>query len=313
MKTPCFLIVALMASVGPGLFAAKDSVVVSVRSQLDPDYRRAKLEDGSYKPETYVLVNGGAYPGTVRDSDIEKVPYPLLAGVVAQRLASKNYFFARKSAEADLMLVIHWGTTIPFSDGVSVDTMLSAAQALNNLELAKGPSQTLANAMLVGAAPPRIVPLPEEEAADAAMQRLIMDDRFRDSMNLRNARLLGYLDEMNARDDISRWAGAGSTYDDLKADIEDARYYIVIGAYDFQAAIKEKKKVLRWVTRISIAAQGNDFDERFAAMIDTAAKHFGQDSDGLKRRYLPEGRVDLGELKFIGAVADPKQPAESGR
>ena len=308
MKMKLVVLALIAAGAGSSLLAARNSVTVSVRSQTDPSYRREKLSDGSWKPETYVLADAKAFPGTVRDGDIEKVPYPTLAGVIAQNLAAQNYFLSKTAAEADLLLVIHWGTTIPFND-MSLDTNINlVAQALSSLKAAQAPRPTIATQIMGGAT---IAPFrPEEEEPDAmtaAVFHLNSEYRYRDMLNARNAKLLGYLDEINDRDTPARWAGAGTAFDDLISDIEEARYYIVIGAYDLQEARKSGRKVLKWVTRISMAQQGNEFDEKFAAMLATAKPYFGRDSDGLRRKYRPDARVDLGELKFLGEADVPDQ------
>ena len=74
-------------------------------------------------------------------------------------------------------------------------------------------------------------------------------------------------------------------------------------AYDFQKIWKQKKRELLWETRFSIRQRGHDFDQQLTAMAQQASKYFGKDSHGLVRENLPEGRVELGELKTLGTVA----------
>ena len=127
-----------------------------------------------------------------------------------------------------------------------------------------------------------------------------------------NARLLGYSKEINYRDNPSRFAGAGSYYDDLWSDIEEARYYVVVSAYDFHAATHGGKRKLLWATRVSIRAQGNRFDERLKAMLANAGAHFGQETHDLIRQYQT-GSVRMDDLKFISVTpesTDSAKPAE---
>lgn len=86
-------------------------------------------------------------------------------------------------------------------------------------------------------------------------------------------------------------------------DIEHERYYVIIGAYDMQAVLKGRQRLL-WSTRVSIRAQGNRFDEWLPAMFANAANHFGEESGRLIRRYQRAARVELGELKSLGIVDD---------
>jgi hypothetical protein len=136
-----------------------------------------------------------------------------------------------------------------------------------------------------------------------------MANHDRDRANLGNAKILGYLDEINDRRTIPPWADVGDMARELQSDVEEERYYIVVRAYDFKALQRDGKQVVRWVTRISIGAQGHGFDERLAQMVAAAAGSFGQ-KQGLKRRYYGDPRVDLGEVEYLG-VASPAKPAEA--
>jgi len=304
MKT-LFRWMAMMVLVcGQEVLAKNESFVVAVRSQAAKNYERAKAADGSPRRETYVLVNGGLFPGTARDASFDRVSYPDLAGIVAQQLARQNYFLSRTAQEADLLLVLHWGTTAPFGDASMNFQVQEAGDAMAALLSGGGTTlERLTRRFQIRSGEQRDAggaePALDTGAAESAMMTLLLNQRQREMLALRNARLLGYLDELNERDGISRWAGAGASFDDLWADLENARYYVVVGAYDFKAAREQRKLVLRWVTRMSIDAQGTSFDRRVAAMIASGGAFFGENSGGLKRRYRPDARVEMGELKTL--------------
>ncbi|HYP16038.1 MAG TPA: hypothetical protein VEQ65_02410 [Opitutus sp.] len=82
-----------------------------------------------------------------------------------------------------------------------------------------------------------------------------------------------------------------------KLDVD--RYFVVLKAYDFRTAWKERRRKLLWEPRFSIRAQGARFDQQLAGMAQTAAAYFGEASGRLIRRPLPEGRVDKGEPTTI--------------
>jgi hypothetical protein len=92
--------------------------------------------------------------------------------------------------------------------------------------------------------------------------------------------------------------------DDLIAEIEDNRYFVVLMAYDFQMLWKQKKNKLLWETRFSIRERGNDFGKILPAVAQYASQYFGQDSKGLVRQPLPEGHVEVGEPRSLGAVPE---------
>ena len=131
------------------------------------------------------------------------------------------------------------------------------------------------------------------------------DDRVRDELNRKNAQVLGYLDDLADSNDIRRFAGGGDRYTDLITEVEESRYYIVVSAYDFPELLKSNKKKLLWQTRVSVRSPGNAFDESVAAMLKSASKYFGQNSGKLVRGQETKGKVELGDLKFLGEAREP--------
>lgn len=296
---PRFLVFGLMLLGGliSGLRAAEETVATAVYSRVGNGYKRERLADGSFKPEFYGLANGGRIAGTGSDLTVDRIAYPEVAQIAARLLAQKNYHYARSAEQADLMIVLHWGTTIAFNSG-------NYSQAVNQ-----------AAASLAGAAPQGMGSIegdmsavPSDGASEGALLMLMAENRARDRINLPNAQLLGYLDEINDADGIQRWAGGGDRYNDLIADIEESRYYIIISAYDFDQLVNHQKKVLLWQTRVSVRAPGNRFDDSFAAMLKGASKYFGQDSGRLVRGEESKGVVELGDLKFLGEAKDQPEP-----
>jgi hypothetical protein len=286
------------------VFASEDSLTTAVYSKVSNGYVRQKMPDGSFERETYAISNGGYSPGVSVDKSIDEVKFPVIAGVVAEHLARQNYYLANDAKSADLLLVIQWGASIPFNDGTYRNATDNLFAAMNQAKLAAGTgssnlsfnrlNRTNTNAVGDGGA-----------AADSLAGALLEYQMFnsaKDMANEHNANLLGYMHEINSMNDNRRFAGAGTSFDDLISDIENKRYYVIITAYDFRAAAQEKKRKLLWSTRVSIQAQGNRFDERLTTMIVNASKQFGRDSKRLIRQYQQTPRVDLGELKFLAVV-----------
>jgi hypothetical protein len=307
----CFpgVLVGLLGAVGPTAAAADDIVNTSVSARADESYKRERNPDGSFKVEYYAISNGGRVYGTTSDVTVDRVQYPEVAAIAMRLLAGQNYQFARNFNEAKLLIVLQWGATISYNRGNYDNQIQSAASALTNMQAAGS------SGGLPGGGGPN--GSPEQAAADAAqgiaegeLLQLMMEDRMRESINLPNARLLGYLDDINAADGIQRYAGGGARYDELIADIEEPRYYIIVSAYDFQELHKNNKKKLLWVTRVSVRTRDNAFDDSAAAMLKSAAKHFGQNKGRLIRSEETKGTVRLGETKFLGEAKEPEAAAE---
>jgi hypothetical protein len=135
------------------------------------------------------------------------------------------------------------------------------------------------------------------------MASVLAENYQRDQVDMRNAMLLGY---DSALAELSNVGATPQTRlrDDLIADIEESRYFVVLMAYDYQALWKQKKHSLLWVTRFSVRARGADFEKLLPSMVGYASQYFGHDSRGLLRRPLPEGHVEIGEPRSLGPVPE---------
>ena len=295
----------LISTIALGLFAAlpplaasKDAVVTAVFSSISNGYERQKLPDGSFKREYYALANGQYARGPDADPSIDQVPFPTIAGLVAKHLAEQNYFLAQDAKSADILLLIHWGTTAPFSD---LGMRSSQDRILNAMNAAQLTGHSRLSIVNPSAGPGTDKPAgtgAEVDELENAMIEMQSFNAMRMKSDEQNARLLGYSKEINNRDNPSRFGGAGSYFDDLMSDIEEARYYVVVSAYDFHAATQQGKRKLLWATRVSIRAQGNRFDEQLKTMLANAGQHFGQETHDLIRQYH-EGTVRMDDLKYI--------------
>jgi hypothetical protein len=89
---------------------------------------------------------------------------------------------------------------------------------------------------------------------------------------------------------------------DMRAELEEDRYFVVLTAFDYQKLVKEKKSKFLWEVRFSIREHGNQFDKRLPAMIAIASDYFGRDSQGLHHVDVPEGKVEIGPVESLGVV-----------
>ena len=287
--------------------ASKDSIVTAVYSTVSNGYKRQYDAKGDPKPEYYAIANGKYMPGATKDPSIDDVKFPTVAGTVAQVLAKRNYLPAKDTRSADLLLMITWGTTIPYDDGnyrKRVEDFASSSNLRDSTAAAAKDTPTTRDG----------IQSPEAYVAQAARDQFEGDlimmrsaEDMRRRADERNARLLGYINEINQKDNPSRFGGAGSVFDDLISDIEHERYYVIVAAYDFRALTKNPKPKLLWITRVSIQRAGNRFDDDLATMVSQASRFFGENSDRLIREYH-EGRVTLGNVQFVGVT--PETPKD---
>src|ERR1035438_3288542 len=89
---------------------------------------------------------------------------------------------------------------------------------------------------------------------------------------------------------------------DMRSELEEDRYFVVLTAFDYQELVKKKKQKFLWEVRFSIREHGTAFDSRLAGMAALAADYFGRDSNGLHHVDVPEGKVEIGTVKSLGVV-----------
>lgn len=302
------MVLCLLGALGPAAWAADMTINTSVSSRIGNGYKRARQPDGTFKPEYYAISNGGRVYGTTTDVTVDRVKYPEVAAIAMRLLMGQNYHYAKSADAATLLIVLQWGSTIAFNRGNYDNRLNTATKAYTAMKAAGGGGGGGWSIPLSGGDPFSTGEQAEAAAAEAAFEsqmfQLLDENKVRDAINLPNARLLGYLDEINAADGPQRYAGGGTRFDDLIADVEESRYYIIVSAYDFQELVKKDKKKLLWVTRVSVRTPGNRFDDSAAAMLKSAAKYFGQDSGKLIRSEQTKGTVELGDVQFMGEAKD---------
>lgn len=306
------LLAGLGLPVSPGFSQDTESgVLTAVFAKTDKGYKRQKDADGKWVREYYAMTNGGTADGTIQDNAQEKIKFVSIATVLAQHLARQGYFPATDKDKVDLLLVVNWGRTMPFTDNVYREGVQNVLADMNSFRAA---GQAAANAppppqgeMNITGSVEDMVAQASESALTGSLLMQDMMNRSRNQANARTAHLLGYMGDINESDGIQRYAGGGRLYDDLIADIEEARYYIILSAYDFKKTVRENKPKLQWVTRMSMRAPGNRFAEKAAAMIAYSASRFGQNTDGLERKLYPQYKVNLEDIRFLG-VAEQTAP-----
>jgi len=122
-------ILVLAASLTGG--AAVDTMATSVYARVAEGYKRARLEDGSFKPEYYALSNGGRLDGTSSDKTVDRVDYAQVAEIAQRLLARQNYQYAGNRGQASLLLVLNWGNTLAWSNYKDIPGMEDLRDQIN--------------------------------------------------------------------------------------------------------------------------------------------------------------------------------------
>ncbi len=329
MKTPAPFRIAsllLLASSGLSGMAATKPVdkdvdgVTTVSAKVCADYVRTKRPDGSFQPEYYAFGKGGEWEGQIADKTLDNQNFEKVARVIAAPLAERSYLPAGNPKETKLLIMVYWGMTHvspSFGSSVADSNLSGVMDGINNTLSpadALGTSSAVRNGIGLklgqGIGTSSTVGARDEDLSDQsnALHVLSMMNDIRDNADFRNAMMLGYDSAGLIASERGRYV-RGTAFDverkDIEMEIEENRYFVVLMAYDFQLMWKEKKHKLLWETRFSISERRNQFEKALPVMARYASQYFGEPSNGLLRKRVLEGKVDIGEVKNLGEVAEP--------
>lgn len=279
-----------LGSLGAQVTALNERIAVS--STAAPDYVRATLTGGALKPESYIFTRGHFLGGGTVDRGLQQTSFESLARKLAPDLAKQSYLPTRDVASADLLIVVHWGTSMVFDDSMR-DTQL---ERLNG-ELA---SYRAAVAEVGGVA--------DVSALNSVSYDLQNGQDNAEFALQQNAKLLGYTRTLNAAGGRDNYQTEQQKF--LAAELSEERYFVVLMAYDYQAMRKTKESKLLWVTRLSVRSPGNNFTEALPVLSQAGSHVYGRNVDDLVhvKANLRTGRVSFGEMKVL-ASAEETPPA----
>ena len=145
----------------------------------------------------------------------------------------------------------------------------------------------------------------------------ITDGPTKDRINFFNASLMGFESEAHLLGESSGDTVLGQLVRNVHASamsaVEMDRYYVILRAFDFQAAWRQRRAKLLWETRFSLSERRHDFERDLPSMAQSASLYFGQDSYGLVRMPpIPEGHVHIGEVKSIDDLSDAADDEADG-
>jgi hypothetical protein len=247
---------------------------VAVSSKVSNGYVRTKLPDGTFVAETYAFKEGGYLSGRLADDTIDKMTFASVARTIAGPLAIRNYVPAADPKAARLLIVVYWGTT------------RAPAEASGSTPMSQGVQQD-------------IPPSPPKHRGYYLLGN-------EEGWSVYGAvRAQGYADKMINEEDATMLGYDSATDPELR----NYRYFVVLLAYDMRVLLKDKKEKLLWQTRFSMDEHQNRFDMQLKPMVLEASAYFGRDSFGLKHDPVPEGHVEIGDVKSLGAVPDPSTSA----
>jgi hypothetical protein len=238
-----------------------------------------------------VFGEGGNWGGDIKDATIDGLKFIDVARVIASPLAVQRYIPSKDPNKTKLLIMVYWGTTQvppPYSEDTLYQNFQQAIQTARILLDSQHPEEA-------------------DAVYRSGLAQLFMANEMRDRLDYKNAGMLGYNSESSALigTDYGRNIGQtalGIEQRDQVAEIEENHYFVVLMAYDFQLMWKKKKHKELWETRFSINERHNAFDKALPIMAQFASRYFGQPTGGILRTRVPEGHVDIGEVKTLGPL-----------
>jgi hypothetical protein len=126
-----------------------------------------------------------------------------------------------------------------------------------------------------------------------------------DATDAGNARLLGIdsgrVFSVDFNDSVRSYL-LKSVHADLTDAVRADRYFVILQAFECRSAFAGSHPKLLWETRLSLSQRRHDFREDLPKMVEVAAHFFGQDTDGVVIKPIPEGRVEMGAPRSLGDV-----------
>jgi len=92
-------------------FAAESNGDLAVSTLVMSDYVRNKQANGSFAPESYVWGQGGCSASSSADPSFDKIRAGEVMSITCNSLAKQNYFPAKESNQAKLLIRVYWGST----------------------------------------------------------------------------------------------------------------------------------------------------------------------------------------------------------
>ena len=254
-------------------FAAKVARVF-VDSEASAGYNKTKESDNGTTYETYVFIKGNFYGGDIREKSPQDVTFEEVVNTVGNSMKQRNYYPSASPNTGDLLVVVHYGST-----SVPVDLAELFETDMDD---------------------------PYGEQGIDAEEPAINDTYFEDLKRLSefghenqtgmNNSKLGIGRALN-RKNINR-----TEEFDLRVELEDERYFIILMAYDYEKLRTTKEKELLWTTRFSVPSIGTNFEDAYPALARAASSHYGTSLEKYAKSstHFGTGSVDIGTLETVG-------------
>lgn len=274
--------------------ARADKVVVAFSSAV-PGYFESRMKDGQLQPSTYVFMQGQFYGGATRDRSLEKTPFSSIVNRLAIDLKEQAFFPARSLAQADLLLLVHWGVTVGKGNDYTMNGRDSDRGRQLVLQFNQAKQEEIDS---VSGSHPDINTVALRGEMDYEILQNSADSLNAAVQQVPASVLLGFSSDLHHEQ--SKLLGSEHQRTLLSL-LEADRYFIVVIAYDQPALIREKKLKRLWSCRLSIRSPGVNFPIALDRMGQIGGTYFGTEQTELKMvpAKMKRPEVKIGEAIVI--------------
>ncbi len=270
-------------------FAAKTARVF-IDSEASVNYNDVKEADEGAKYETYVFIKGNFYDGDFSDKSLRTASFEEIAATLAENMKQRNYYPSTNPGEGDLLIVVHYGTT-------------SVEQDLEELFMLDSTDPYALEETGIGG-------FYSGDSDEEAGYSEIYSDDFVDLADLNDfdaSNTARHRDTMrNNRLGISKALNRKYMTEteefDLRVEMQDERYFIILMAYDYLKLRTTKERELLWTTRFSVPAIGTNFEDAYPALARAASAYYGTSLEKYAKTstHFGTGTVEIGTLETVG-------------
>ena len=248
---------------------------VAIKAFATDEYTIDRARDEDKKVLTYHIMEGKYYPGNTDRPSMEEVGFMDIAQDLAHNLKQNNFFSETNQGKGDLLILVHYGVTDHQADYMElygVDSIDDFGFETEN----------------------------DDELFEASYREEFQADLFNmQTINEGNAQQLGHTARLLGMEEIFSSSATDMQVHEMRAMLEQERFFIVLQAFDLPAYRKGEKKVV-WTTRYSMAAKGKEFGKAIAEMNFVAGEYFGQNRKGINlKRSTDDSDVEVGDVEVI--------------
>ena len=298
-----FAIATAATSFIAGTTFAVKTARVFIDSEASNTYNAVKENDGEAKYETYVFIKGNFYDGDFADKSLRTASFEEVAATLAENMKQRNYYPSSSPIEGDLLIVVHYGTT-------SVEPDLEELFMLDSTDPYAQGETGLGGFYSEGSEEePGFSEVYSDDFVDLAdLSDFGSNNTAQHQQTMRNNRL-GISKALNRKNITS------TEEFDLRVEMQDERYFIILMAYDYEKLRSENERELLWTTRFSVPSIGTNFEDAYPALARAASAYYGTSLEKYAKTstHFGTGTVDIGTLETVGVEEDTSANQSSSK